>query len=468
MPQSDRGSLWNLVSAAGRLPDRSLWGVDANVTLGDLIRGSSLGGQLEELRGRAVLVATRDQLTAALALIELDGVARRVVLCPPDLPAEHVPLVMATAAVDVLVSDRAAPEACAPGVGCVVTCSSNITPTDIERSGHVQTEWILLTSGTTGLPKMVVHTLSSLAGAIKSGDTPASPAAWSTFYDIRRYGGLQIFLRGLLGGGSLVLSDALESTGDFLIRAGAHGVTHISGTPSHWRRALMSPLARKIAPQYVRLSGEIADQAILDHLRAFYPEARVAHAFASTEAGVAFDVGDGLAGFPASLIGRQGADVEMKVEDGSLRIRSARTATRYLGSQGEALTDLEGFVDTGDMLELRGDRYYFVGRRGGIINVGGLKVHPEEVEAVINRHPRVQMSLVKGRKSPITGAVVVAEVVLRSTPGCSGAPAGTDALKSEILEACRRALVPHKVPAAIRFVPSLDVAASGKLARLNA
>ena len=95
----------------------------------------------------------------------------------------------------------------------------------------------------------------------------------------------------------------------------------------------MSPSARRIAPRYVRTSGEIADQAILDSLRAFYPEAGIAHAFASTEAGVAFEVGDGLAGFPAGLIGQPGASVEMKIEDGSLRIRSARTATRYLGER---------------------------------------------------------------------------------------------------------------------------------------
>ena len=140
---------------------------------------------------------------------------------------------------------------------------------------------------------------------LKGGDRTS--VLWSTFYDIRRYGGLQIFLRALLGGGSLVLSSAQESTGDFLIRAGAQGVTHISGTPSHWRRALMSPSAHRIAPRYVRLSGEIADQAILDDLRALYPEAKIAHAFASTEAGVAFEVGDGLAGFPASLIGQPSA-----------------------------------------------------------------------------------------------------------------------------------------------------------------
>jgi acyl-coenzyme A synthetase/AMP-(fatty) acid ligase len=117
------------------------------------------------------------------------------------------------------------------------------------------------------------------------------------------------------------------------------------------------------------------------------------------------------------------------------------------------------------MVELRGDRYYFVGRRDGIINVGGLKVHPEEVEAVINRHPSVQMSLVRARKSPITGALVVADVVVKS-----GSPSSADAdgrqIKSDILDNCRRALAPYKVPTMLRFVPSLEVAPSGKLARL--
>jgi acyl-coenzyme A synthetase/AMP-(fatty) acid ligase len=463
MPPRDRGSLWIAVSAAGRLAQRALWGAEASVRLCELMRGSSLGGRLEELRGRSVLVATRDQLTAALALIELDGVARRLVLCPPDLPLEDVPFVSATTAVDAVVSDRAALEGGAPSVGAFVTCSARLAPGEVKRTGRHQTEWILLTSGTTGVPKLAVHTLASLAGAITRDRALAAPAVWSTFYDIRRYGGLQIFLRALLGGGSLLLSSAQESTGDFLIRAGAHGVTHISGTPSHWRRALMSPSAHRIAPRYVRLSGEIADQAILDHLRACYPGARIAHAFASTEAGVAFAVDDGLAGFPASLLRQRGAEVELKVEGGSLRIRSGRTAVRYLGSAGQPLADRGGFVDTGDMVELRGDRYYFVGRRGGIINVGGLKVHPEEVEGVINGHPQVRMSLVRTRKNPITGALVVADVVLTDP-----APGGGAELEEEILERCRDVLPRHKVPAAIRFVPALGVAGTGKLVRERA
>src|SRR5204862_1979007 len=76
MPHPDDRSLWSSSSAAGHLADRALWGAEASVTLGELVRGSSLGGRLEELRGRSVLIATSDQLTAALALVELDGVVR--------------------------------------------------------------------------------------------------------------------------------------------------------------------------------------------------------------------------------------------------------------------------------------------------------------------------------------------------------------------------------------------------------
>jgi acyl-CoA synthetase (AMP-forming)/AMP-acid ligase II len=311
---------------------------------------------------------------------------------------------------------------------------------------------------------MLGHNLASLTSAIKNTGAQQDPdIVWGTFYDIRRYGGLQIFLRALLGRGSLVLSSADESPNEYLLRLAAHSVTHLTGTPSHWRRALMSPAAQLITPRYVRLSGEIADQAILNTLRSSYPNAAIGHAYASTEAGVGFEVNDGLEGFPASLIGSS-EDIEIKVEGGSLRIRSARAAARYVGEDAP-LSDAEGFVDTGDMVDLRGDRYYFLGRRSGMINVGGQKVYPEEVEALLNRHPAVHMSCVRPRRSSITGSLVVADVVLNPNLDADRQSGELGVLKAEILRFCRETLPRHMIPTALNFVPALTVAATGKVVR---
>ena len=438
---------------------RFFQGLNGSVAFADLAGGTSLGGRLSELVGTSVLLSTRDQLATALALIELDGVARRIVVCPPDLAASHVPEIAANAEIDAIVSDRDPADFATLGILLHVGATCVVEPAAPPTSSR-HTTWLLLTSGTTGAPKLVSHDVASLSAPIKP---TAQAPVWGTFYDIRRYGGLQIFFRAVVGGGSLILSSAGEPVADHLQRLAAHGVTHLSGTPSHWRRALMSPAIRVIAPGYVRLSGEIADQAILDNLRAVFPHVGVGHAYASTEAGVAFEVNDGRAGFPASFVGVGQGDVDVKIEDGSLRLRSARTASRYVGRDAPALLDPDGFVDTGDMVELRGDRYHFVGRKGGIINVGGQKVHPEEVEAAINRHPAVWGSLVRARKSPITGAIVAADVVLKDA-----SIHGDDMVvqtEREIIELCRRHVAPHKVPAVIRFVSSLNVSDSGKLLR---
>lgn len=444
------------------LKGRTLSDAHHAVSLTDVLSQTVLGGRLRELSGRSVLLKLSDQLKSGLAMIELDGVARRMLLCPPDVNPAHLDALIADAGIDAVVTDESERWA-ESGIALVVTAQLPpvaATPAQSERA----TEWLMLTSGTSGVPKIVGHTLKALTGAIVAEGPARGPApVWATFYDIRRYGGLQIFLRAILSGGSMVLSDPHEALADHVARLNRRGVTHISGTPSHWRKLLMSGAAAQFGPRYVRLSGEIADQAVLDGLKAAFPGSSIGHAYASTEAGVGFAVNDGLEGFPADYLGNRNG-VEMKVVDGSLRIRSKRTAHAYVGRNAAALTDEDRFVDTGDIVELRGGRYHFVGRRGGIINIGGLKVHPEEIEAVINRHPDVRMSRAKSRKSPITGGIVVADVILAD--GTDPARAGE--IRGQIVAQCRAQLAAHKVPAVVRFVDRLDVTPAGKLARTDA
>src|ERR1043165_2342727 len=446
-------------------PNWTFWGAHASASLNVLAAGSVFAGRISELAGRSVLLATADQLTAALALIELDGVARRLTLCAPDVAHEHLPAIVADAEVDAIVSDRAAPEHQRLGIDLRVICTTEIKPTESQPSRPYRTEWVLLTSGTTGAPKAVMHSLASLTAAIKPRGIGEPAIVWATFYDIRRYGGLQIFLRAVLGGASLVLSDSKEPVGKFLARLAAHGATHVTGTPSHWRRTLWSPAAGSIAPRYVRMSGEVADQAIIDNLRAAYPHAKIGHAYASTEAGGGFYVDAERGGFPVHFLGETRGEVEIKIKDGSLCVRSPGTAARYLGKGRGPVAAEDGFVNTGDVIIMRGDRCFFGGRAGGIINVGGSKVHPEEVEAVINRHPDVRLSLVRPKKNPITGSVVIAEVVLAESLVGNGTDARKSEVKGEILQLCRESLTQFKVPVAISFVPRLAMTNSGKLAR---
>ena len=445
------------------LKGRTISDAQRVVSLTDILEHTCLGDRLRELSGRSVLMAVSDQLISGLVMAEIDGVARRMLLCPPDLNADHLQSLMDDADIDAVVTDHPERWTDTP-VKLVIPAgppARAATQVKTERG----TEWLMLTSGTSGVPKIAGHTLEALTGAIVAdGPARSAPAVWATFYDIRRYGGLQIFLRAIVGGGSMVLSSPHEALADHVARLEARGVTHISGTPSHWRKLLMSGSAASFSPRYVRLSGEIADQAVLDGLGAAFPAASIGHAYASTEAGVGFAVNDGREGFPAEIVGGNRDGVEMKVEDGSLRIRSRRTAHAYVGRNATELADRDGFVDTGDMVELRGDRYHFVGRRGGIINIGGLKVHPEEIEAVVNRQPEVRMSRAKSRRSPITGGIVVVDVIL-----ADDADAGrSDEIRKLILADCKASLAPHKVPAMIKFVSSLDITAAGKLARHDA
>jgi acyl-coenzyme A synthetase/AMP-(fatty) acid ligase len=426
---------------------------DHRLGLRDFAELSPFGADRRQFAGRSVVLSVRDMAKAAAALIDLDGLARRILLCPLGFDAGKIERAAVLAQADALAYDE---ESAKPALALDVALPVRLpmSPRSESRGPQLATEWVLPTSGTSGPPKLAVHTLATLVGAI----APAPMQQWATFYDIRRYGGLQIFLRALAGQGSLRLAGADEPIDSFLARLRALDVSHISGTPTHWRKALLSGAAELISPQYVRLSGEIADEAILSGVAAAFPAARVEHAYASTEAGVVFAVSDGRPGFPAAWLERPGA-IELRLVDGALHVKAPGQALALLGSDAPALADADGFVDTGDMIAVRGDRCYFVGRRGGVINVGGAKVHPEEVEAVLNSLDCVRAARVFAKSSPITGALVAAEIVLHDA-----AKPGRE-LERDIIAAARERLPAHMAPARIRFVDELPMTEAGKLRR---
>jgi acyl-CoA synthetase (AMP-forming)/AMP-acid ligase II len=449
MPQSrlNRRALRALTLAA---PSRERYLVDGDghIAFSDIAQRTGIDN-LARFENQIVAIACRDQFETVLALLDLDGIAKRVLLCTGNV-IEYLPSIIQESGATIVLTDRDLPQM------PVVRLDRQLPHfRDDEAKPVIDTEWVLFTSGTTGQPKMVVHSFASLVGPLDDGLAANQATVWSTFYDIRRYGGLTILLRALLGGGSMILSaPPCKPVDAFLQRVGHWGVTHMSGTPSHWRKALMTPMIDQINPKYVRLSGEIADQTIIDQLKRQFPASEVAHAFASTEAGVAFDVRDGRAGFPASYINNPAMKADLRVIFGTLHIRSSRTASTYIGRE---LNTTEGYVNTGDLVTLEGDRYYFQGRAEGVINVGGQKVFPEEIEAVLASHPAVQACQVYSRKNPIIGQLVAANVVLREPSSLKIA----DTLKAY----CAEVLPAYKVPVSIKLVDTITLSASGKIAR---
>ena len=101
-------SLWESVSRSGEPSAGIFHGRTESIALAALAEGSILGGRLESLRGRTVVLAMREQLANAVALVELDGVARRLVLCTPDLTPEQLAGVCAAAEADVVLDQVAA------------------------------------------------------------------------------------------------------------------------------------------------------------------------------------------------------------------------------------------------------------------------------------------------------------------------------------------------------------------------
>src|SRR5215475_4360959 len=117
---------------------RFLWGIDRSIAIDALRAGSCLSGKLREFAGRSVLVATHDQLATAVALIELDGVARRLVLCPSDVPATHLPAVVANAEIDAVVTDRPAVDAL--GIALRATVAAQPMPMDVSVGDRRRSE----------------------------------------------------------------------------------------------------------------------------------------------------------------------------------------------------------------------------------------------------------------------------------------------------------------------------------------
>lgn len=311
---------------------------------------------------------------------------------------------------------------------------------------------LLPTSGTTGTPKLARHAFARLLGAGGSCVLGAD-VRWLLTFEPTAFAGLQVILTALAAGARLVAAPG-EGAAGLARLAVTHGVTHISATPSFWRALLMAlpgPLPLRVAT----LGGEAVDQPLLDRLAAGFPGVKPRHIYASSEAGALFTVADGRAGFPAAWLETGRSDLDLRLRDGVLEVRSPRAMLGYVGDRAPPFTP-DGWLVTGDRAEIAGDRVLFTGRQDGRVNIGGVKVSPETVETALLGVPGVREAVVTAAANPITGHVLMARIVL--DPG-----ADPDSVRAAIRAL---ALAPAERPRRIAITDAIALVPSGKKARL--
>lgn len=431
--------------------------VDETITFGDLLASSS-GLNVEELIGLRVVISLSRIETVLKAVTLLDGVAAAIIFISHTLSPEAVLELARAGKADVILADLPRPA----GISGHIAAVDNIKalyqhrPTT-ERGEKAATQWIMATSGTTGAPKLVEHSLSSLCRTTKL-NPQLVPVSWALFYDHSRFAGMQVVLQSLLSGARLVVPESdthLSEKIAFFTRACC---SHASATPTLWRNIIMLPEAREWNLRSIALGGEIADGHVLEALKKLYPNARITHIFASTEAGVGFSVTDGKPGFPASYLSNPPLGIDLKISEHRLFIRNSQVQGRYIGSNAR-FKDSDNWVDTGDVVQKVGDRIHFVGRANGLINVGGNKVMPEVVEAALLVHPSVAAARVFSKSNPFSGSVVAAKVVLR--------PTELDSLdvKKSIFDHLSQCLETFQIPAIINVVDAIPLNSAGKVIR---
>lgn len=375
------------------------------------------------------------------SLIALDGIAEKIMLLPPSLDARTEEALLEKASITHVVR---------PGLKHISRLDS-----DAGRQPKASTSWLLATSGTTGTPKLVEHRLATLTRTVRIDRERGSDYIWGLLYDPNRFAGLQVILQALLSGSALVLPEKIEFESQMEAML-CEPVNALSATPTLWRKLLMDGRVKKLPLRQLTLGGETADQGILDALKSNFPQARVVHIYASTEAGTGFAVKDGRAGFPSAWLENATHIPLLRVnENHHLLIKPPLLPN---GSEIESRLDNDGYLDTEDLVRIENDRVEFLGRASGAINVGGNKVNPESLETFLRGIDGVADARVFAKSSSMMGQLVAAEIVALPDKD-------TQTIRKQIIHICRNHLEAWQVPAIITFVPKLKETAAGKRER---
>jgi acyl-coenzyme A synthetase/AMP-(fatty) acid ligase len=383
-------------------------------------------------QGRTVAVISNDQATLLAAVLAGREMNMRVLAGTPERFGPDT-------------AEMAAPEIDS-------TFADGVWTETRRRSRRAQLDTgglLLLTSGTTGPPKLVHHTYKTI-------DTyegvHVDAYRWICIYEPGTYAWYQVIMLALVVPNQSLVIPATTSIQDGYRALVEQSVTAVPSTPSMWRylEATVPEAELTALPiQRISLGGERADQPLLDSLTKLYPGAALTHLFASTETGAAIVVADRRAGFPVDWLKQplHGGRVRLRIEGGTLWVKSAY-----------GHIDATGWIDTGDGVEIVDDRVLFVGRRGQrTVSVGGTSVDCVTLEELMVAQPGITWARAFGRPDRFVGNLVALDVVVDP----SFYPEAEIAERT-IVALCRDRLPPAYEPRWITFLDRPDLGPNQK------
>ena len=302
-----------------------------------------------------------------------------------------------------------------------------------ERSGL-----ILFSSGMTGKPKAMIHDLDTLVDSFQ-GKKPKN-LTFLVFLMFDHIGGLNTLFNCLAMGATLVLPDSRDT--EYICRLiEENKVEILPASPTFLNLIYISGAYKKFDLSSLKLvtyGTEPMPESLLLRLRTVFPRVKFLQTFGTSETGIAQTSSKSST---STLIKIDDPNLEYKILDGELLLRSKTQILGYINSSMESFT-ADGWFKTGDLIETTEGGYLkIIGRKSDMINVGGQKVLPSEIESVLMLMPEVDDCIVYGEPNAITGRMVTVEIVTN-----------IPVEKSAIIRHCRNYLDPYKIPARIRFV----------------
>ncbi len=315
----------------------------------------------------------------------------------------------------------------------------------IETLFSSKSEITIFTSGTTGQPKKVVHSLGSLTRAVRRGEKYRSQV-WGYAYNPTHMAGLQVFFQAFANTSTLVNIFATPREGVYnAIRD--YGITHLSATPTFYRLLLPFEQAYPTVER-VSLGGEKSESHLYEEIKRIFPNAKINNIYASTEAGSLFAAKGDTFQIPENLRNK------FLVKEDELLIHKS------LLGQSESFSYDGDYYRSGDLIEWVDQEqglFRFKSRKNELINVGGYKVNPGEVENVLHSITGVRQAVVYGKANSVLGNILCADIVLEE---------GCDLNELDIRKALSNRLQDFKVPRRVKITDHLELTRTGKLKRV--